>query len=151
MLGQRASLFGRVLNAFDTRFFNGFVFGSTGSPYYSRDAASDRNTLADPTRYYGPRRVELGITMRGGSAAVVWSGEELLTQRAEFLLIPKTRGSANVENYVFLDWDEALRLTSGIVEEIAGQMSTYYFPATDSDALWSSLAAGAKPIRELNV
>jgi hypothetical protein len=60
-------VFGRVLNAMDTRFFNGFVFGSTGSPYYSSDVATDRGQLADPTRYYGPRRVEVGITMRGAS------------------------------------------------------------------------------------
>jgi outer membrane receptor protein involved in Fe transport len=62
-----ASLFGRVFNAFDTRFFNGYVFNSTGSPYYSRDIASDRNQLATPSRYYAPRRFEAGVTLRGGS------------------------------------------------------------------------------------
>jgi hypothetical protein len=51
-----------VFNAFDTRFFNGFVFASTGSPYYSRDASADRATLNDPSRLYGPRRFELGVS-----------------------------------------------------------------------------------------
>ena len=55
------SLFGRVFNLFDTRYFNTFVFNSTGSPYYSHGL--DYTTLADPTRYFGPRRIELGITV----------------------------------------------------------------------------------------
>lgn len=64
--GMEASLFGRVFNLFDSRFFNGFVFSSTGSPYYSSDPASDRVMLTDPTRYYGPRRIEVGLTLRAG-------------------------------------------------------------------------------------
>jgi outer membrane receptor protein involved in Fe transport len=64
--GAAASAFARVFNLFDTRFQNGFVFDTSGSPYYARDPARDRNRLADPTRYYGPRRVEIGITMRMG-------------------------------------------------------------------------------------
>jgi outer membrane receptor protein involved in Fe transport len=55
------SLFGRVFNVFDTRYFNTFVFNSTGSPYYSH--RPDYVSLADPTRYFGPRRIELGITV----------------------------------------------------------------------------------------
>lgn len=62
--GLDLSTFGRVFNAFDTRFFNGFVFGSTGSPNYSLDPAGDRTTLNDPTRFYAPRRIEIGVTMR---------------------------------------------------------------------------------------
>ncbi len=62
----RAAAFLRVFNVFDTRFANGFVFGSTGSPYYSSDPATDKNTLANPSRYSGPRRIELGVTMQGG-------------------------------------------------------------------------------------
>jgi hypothetical protein len=47
---------------FDARFFNGTVFPNSGSPYYSRtDTAGDRKDLANPTRYFGPRRIELGI------------------------------------------------------------------------------------------
>jgi len=64
-MGQMgSSLFLRVFNVFDTRFFNGDVFASTGDPYYSNNPA-DENTLEDPTRYYGPRRVELGFTLNG--------------------------------------------------------------------------------------
>lgn len=61
------SFFARVYNVFDTRFFNGFVFGSTGSPYYSR-SAGDVNTLSDPTRFYGARRIEVGFVLRGGGS-----------------------------------------------------------------------------------
>jgi outer membrane receptor protein involved in Fe transport len=54
-------LFARVFNVFDTRYFNGFVFTTTGSPYYSRDPVADQVRLGDPTRFYGPRRIELGV------------------------------------------------------------------------------------------
>jgi outer membrane receptor protein involved in Fe transport len=57
--------FARVFNVFDTRFFNGFVFNSSGSPYYSRSSAADLVTLSDPTRYYPPRRIEIGIGLHG--------------------------------------------------------------------------------------
>ncbi len=62
--GLPVSAFGRVFNLFDTRFFNGSVFNTSGSPYYSRFPGPDGNTLADPTRYYQPRRVEIGVTLR---------------------------------------------------------------------------------------
>ncbi len=64
--GSHASLFARVFNVFDTRFFNGFVFPSTGSPYYSSNPAGDRNALVDPTRFYAPRRIEVGLSMQTG-------------------------------------------------------------------------------------
>ena len=60
------SVFGRVFNLLDSRFFNGGVFPSTGSPYYSRFAAADAAALINPERFYGPRRFEVGITMRPG-------------------------------------------------------------------------------------
>jgi len=66
LLGNRAHLFARVFNAFDTRFFNGFVFASSGDPYYSRFPGPERATLADPTRFYGPRRVEVGLALNVG-------------------------------------------------------------------------------------
>jgi outer membrane receptor protein involved in Fe transport len=63
----RSSLFARVFNLFDTRYFNGKVFGSSGSPYYSRTLTlDDAIQLFDPTRLYPPRRVELGILWEGG-------------------------------------------------------------------------------------
>ena len=55
-------LFARVFNVFDTRFFNGAVFTTTGSPYYSRSPQADIVALRDPTRFYPPRRIELGLT-----------------------------------------------------------------------------------------
>lgn len=57
--GMEGALFARVFNLFDERFFNGFVFSTTGSPYYSRTPV----TVEDPLRYYPPRRVELGISL----------------------------------------------------------------------------------------
>jgi hypothetical protein len=61
--GRTASLFARVFNLFDTRFFNGFVFGSSGSPYYSVYPPADAAMLNDPTRFYPARRIEVGVTM----------------------------------------------------------------------------------------
>ena len=55
--------FGRVFNLLDTRFVNGNVYSTSGSPYYSRFPDFDRIALADPTRFYPPRRIELGITL----------------------------------------------------------------------------------------
>jgi outer membrane receptor protein involved in Fe transport len=57
------SLFARVFNLFNATFFNGMVFTTTGSPDYSLVPVTDRNTLADPTRYIAPRRIEVGVTM----------------------------------------------------------------------------------------
>jgi outer membrane receptor protein involved in Fe transport len=65
------SAFARVFNAFDTRYFNGFVFSNTGSPYYSRYVGADAATLADPTRFHDPRRIEIGVSLaaaRSGGA-----------------------------------------------------------------------------------
>jgi hypothetical protein len=64
-LGVGLSLFGRLFNVFDTEFFNGFVFSDTGSPYYSRNPQAEAATLDNPTRFYGPRRLEVGVTVRG--------------------------------------------------------------------------------------
>jgi len=63
----RVALFSRIFNLFDTRFFNGAVFTTTGSPYYSRFPQTDRVALQDPTRFYGPRRIEFGVTLGSGS------------------------------------------------------------------------------------
>jgi hypothetical protein len=54
-------LFARLFNVFDTRFFNGTVFNTTGSPYYSREPIADQVTLGDPTRFFSPRRIEVGM------------------------------------------------------------------------------------------
>ena len=57
--------FARVFNVFDTRYFNGPVYETTGSPYYSRFPITDQRALLDPTRLYPPRRIELGLTYNG--------------------------------------------------------------------------------------
>ena len=57
------ALFARVFNVFDSRYFNTFVFANSGSPYYSRYPDVDAAQLADPTRYFGPRRIEVGLTL----------------------------------------------------------------------------------------
>jgi outer membrane receptor protein involved in Fe transport len=58
--------FVRVFNLFDARYFNGFVFANSGSPFYSRFEITDEGTLRDPTRFYAPRRIELGLSLPGG-------------------------------------------------------------------------------------
>lgn len=67
--GTDAALFVRAFNVFDTRYLNGFVFNSTGSPYYSRFPEADRVALADPTRFYAPRRIEVGVRLGRGGAS----------------------------------------------------------------------------------
>ncbi len=57
----RLNVFLRVFNVFDSRYGNGFVFSTTGSPYYSLTPATDRSTLADPSRFAAPRRFEIGF------------------------------------------------------------------------------------------
>lgn len=57
------SVFLRVFNLFNATFFNGMVFATTGSPDYSLTYAVDKNTLADPTRYIAPRRIEIGVSL----------------------------------------------------------------------------------------
>jgi outer membrane receptor protein involved in Fe transport len=61
--GWNVSAFARVFNLFNTTFFNGFIFQNTGSPDYSLTPIADRTTLADPTRYYPPRRIEVGLSL----------------------------------------------------------------------------------------
>ena len=63
--GLDLSVFARVFNLFDSRFFNGFVFADTGSPDYSLNPVGDQVTLSDPSRYYAPRRIEIGMSFRG--------------------------------------------------------------------------------------
>ena len=58
------SVFLRMFNVLNTTFVNGFVFNSTGSPDYTLNSASNRAALYDPSRYYQPRRIEFGISLR---------------------------------------------------------------------------------------
>ena len=71
VVGRRAQrCSARVFNLFDSRFFNGFVFADTGSPYYSRftDAGPEARS---PTRRATtrPRRIEVGLALGRRSAA----------------------------------------------------------------------------------
>ena len=65
---ETATLFLRVFNVFDARYLNGYVFPSSGSPDYTRFPGDEGQAaiLDDPTRYFAPRRVELGVTLRQG-------------------------------------------------------------------------------------
>ena len=66
--GSGGSVFARVFNVLDTRYFNGFVFNDTNSPYYTAfGQTTQRALLNDPTRYYGPRRLEIGVTFSAGN------------------------------------------------------------------------------------
>jgi outer membrane receptor protein involved in Fe transport len=58
--------FVRMFNVFDTRYFNGTVFSSTGSPYYSRFPTTDWTSLQDPGRFNPPRRIEIGFRLGSG-------------------------------------------------------------------------------------
>ncbi len=59
----------RTIRLFDARYFNGPVYATTGSPYYARfPSPAEQVTLANPTRFYQPRRIEFGV--RWG-----WGGE----------------------------------------------------------------------------
>lgn len=62
--GVNMSFFVRAFNLLDARYFQGDVFANTGSPDYGLFPLSqDRFKLANPTRYYPPRRIEIGISM----------------------------------------------------------------------------------------
>lgn len=58
------SLFVRVFNILNRHFVNGFVFSSTGSPDYTLTPNASRALLSDPSRFYEPRRIEIGISFR---------------------------------------------------------------------------------------
>lgn len=67
IFGIRGSIFLRVFNVTDENAVNGFVFTDTGSPYYTLNPTGNAALLIDPSRYYAPRRIELGIALNGSS------------------------------------------------------------------------------------
>ena len=67
--GISMSAFMRLYNLFNTSFSNGFVFANTGSPDYSLNSITDYVQLHDPSRYYAPRRLEIGISLKGSTQA----------------------------------------------------------------------------------
>ncbi|HSW53740.1 MAG TPA: TonB-dependent receptor [Ignavibacteriaceae bacterium] len=58
------SVFLRVFNLLNAHFVNGFVFNNTGSPDYALYPETVRAQLYDPSRFYEPRRIEFGISLR---------------------------------------------------------------------------------------
>ena len=58
------SVFIRAFNLLNTSFVNGYVFNSTGSPDYTLNPSANRSALSDPSRFYNPRRIEFGISLR---------------------------------------------------------------------------------------
>jgi outer membrane receptor protein involved in Fe transport len=58
------SVFAQIYNLFNQDFVNGFVFAGTGSPDYSLTPVNDRAQLINPSRFYEPRRIEIGISFR---------------------------------------------------------------------------------------
>jgi outer membrane receptor protein involved in Fe transport len=56
------NIFARIFNLFNTRTVNGFIFADTGSPFYSLNPVGNAALLTDPSRFYQPRRVEIGIS-----------------------------------------------------------------------------------------
>jgi outer membrane receptor protein involved in Fe transport len=65
LAGVDMSLYTKVTNLFGTHYVNGFVFSNTGSVDYSLNPFVQRSQLADPSRYYMPRKIEVGISMNG--------------------------------------------------------------------------------------
>ncbi len=61
--GVGLTAFARVLNLFDSYYQNGFVYADTGSPFYTLNPQAQLNP--SPTRFAQPRRVEIGISLRG--------------------------------------------------------------------------------------
>lgn len=64
--GLQGNVFVRVFNLLDTRFNNGFVFTTSGNPDAPGRAGVGETQLANPTRYYAPRRIELGLSLQRG-------------------------------------------------------------------------------------
>jgi outer membrane receptor protein involved in Fe transport len=58
------SVFLRMFNVLNATFVNGFVFNSTGSPDYTLNPTANPAGLYDPSRFYQPRRIEFGISLR---------------------------------------------------------------------------------------
>jgi outer membrane receptor protein involved in Fe transport len=63
LIGLQMNAFVRVFNLFNTTYFNGDVFPTTGSPDYTVNFVGDRLQLANPLRYFPPRRIEIGISL----------------------------------------------------------------------------------------
>ena len=65
--GVAATGFVRVFNVLDSYFRNGFVYADTGSPFYTLNP--QQQLFPDPNRFADPRRIEIGISLRGSAPA----------------------------------------------------------------------------------
>jgi outer membrane receptor protein involved in Fe transport len=65
--GVNLSVFARLFNVLDSHAVNGFVFTDTGSPDYTLNTTGNAALLIDPSRFYQPRRIEIGISFNGSS------------------------------------------------------------------------------------
>jgi len=61
--GVDLTAFARVFNLLDSHFTNGFVHNDTGSPFYTLDPRAQLSP--DPSRFAAPRRIEIGVSLRG--------------------------------------------------------------------------------------
>lgn len=61
----RLGVFVRAFNLFNTHFANGFVFATTGTPDYTQFPSVNQFQLLDPSRFYPPRRFEIGLSLQG--------------------------------------------------------------------------------------
>jgi hypothetical protein len=67
LLGLNGTVFARVFNLLNTHVVNGFVFQDTGSPDYTLNPAANASILLDPSRFFSPRRIEIGISVNASS------------------------------------------------------------------------------------
>ena len=67
LFGVNLRVFARVFNLLDEHAVNGFVFTDSGSPYYTLNVAGNAALLIDPSRFYQPRRIEIGLSLNGSS------------------------------------------------------------------------------------
>ncbi|MEM7788319.1 MAG: TonB-dependent receptor [Bacteroidota bacterium] len=65
--GVGATAFARVFNLFDSYYQNGFVYADTGSPFYTLNP--QRQLDPNPGRFAAPRRIEIGVSLRGSRPA----------------------------------------------------------------------------------
>jgi hypothetical protein len=111
----------------------------TAEPEVIHDALARRTA-----NYANARRASI-LTLKNGKTAIIWSGEELLAPRTDFIVFPSTRENADIDDYLYLEWQDV-----NAPEEIAGQMAAYYFRAVDDDDFWAPLIAKGRPISELS-
>ena len=65
--GVGATGFVRAFNVLDSYFRNGFVYADTGSPFYTLNPREQ--LFPSPARFAEPRRVEIGLSVRGALSA----------------------------------------------------------------------------------